>query len=141
MEKRRLSRIMSRAERCALDMFAEEIKKENEVVIIKKPETGLAMIKMREPVKESLFYMGEVMVTEAVMEINGSKGIAVVMGDDFARAMDMAIIDAACNAGVFGRLEELEQMEREQVEREEKENAMFRKTMVDFHSMDSEVTG
>ena len=94
---------------------------------------------MREPVKESLFYLGEVMITEAVVELEGKKGIAVMMGDAYERVLDMAVIDAAINADVFTHMEELLVLEKEQREQEEKENAMFMKTKVDFHSMDSEV--
>ena len=97
------------------------------------------MIRMREPVQESLFYLGEVIVCEAIVDLAGKKGVAVLMGDDFDKVLDMAVIDAACNAGVFARYDELERLEREQKIQLEKERAMFLKTMVSFHSMDSEV--
>lgn len=139
MEKRRLFRILAKAEEKVVEQYANEIKNGHEVVIIKKPEKALAMIKMREPVKESLFYLGEVMITEAVVELEGKKGIAVMMGDAYERVLDMAVIDAAINADVFTHMEELLVLEKEQREQEEKENAMFMKTKVDFHSMDSEV--
>lgn len=139
MEKRRLFRILAKAEEKVVEQYANEIKNGHEVVIIKKPEKSLAMIKMREPVKESLFYLGEVMITEAVVELEGKKGIAVMMGDAYERVLDMAVIDAAINADVFTHMEELLVLEKEQREQEEKENAMFMKTKVDFHSMDSEV--
>ena len=108
-------------------------------VIVKAPEKSLAMIRMREPVQESLFYLGEVIVCEAIVDLAGKKGVAVLMGDDFDKVLDMAVIDAACNAGVFARYDELERLEREQKIQLEKERAMFLKTMVSFHSMDSEV--
>ena len=139
MEKRRLFRILAKAEEKVVEQYANEIKNGHEVVIIKKPEKSLAMIKMREPVKESLFYLGEVMITEAVVELEGKKGIAVMMGDAYERVLAMAVIDAAINADVFTHMEELLVLEKEQREQEEKENAMFMKTKVDFHSMDSEV--
>lgn len=139
MEKRRLFRILAKAEEKVVEQYANEIKNGHEVVIIKKPEKSLAMIKMREPVKESLFYLGEVMITEAVVELEGKKGIAVMMGDAYERVLAMAVIDAAINADVFPHMEELLVLEKEQREQEEKENAMFMKTKVDFHSMDSEV--
>lgn len=60
------------------------------------------------------------------------------MGDAFEKTLDMAVIDGAVNAGVFSHMEELMELEKEQITREEKENAMFLKTMVNFHSMDVE---
>lgn len=138
MEKKRLFRIMAKANREVIARFAGDIKKKYEVVIIKEPCKTLTMIKMREPVKSSLFYLGEVMVTEAVIELGGARGMAVTMGDDYEKTLDMAVIDAACNKGVFTEENVLLELEKEQTEREQKENAMHLKTMVSFHSMDSE---
>lgn len=139
MDKRRISKILARASREEVRELAEEIKTVFSPVIIKAPEKSLTMIRMREPVQESLFYLGEVIVSEAIVELDGAKGMAVLMGDDFDKVLDMAVIDAACNKGVFQRYDVLEQLEKAQNERLEKENAMFMQTMVNFQSMDSEV--
>lgn len=139
MDKRRISKILARASREEVRELAEEIKTAFSPVIIKAPEKSLTMIRMREPVQESLFYLGEVIVSEAIVELDGAKGMAVLMGDDFDKVLDMAVIDAACNKGVFQRYDVLEQLENAQNERLEKENAMFMQTMVNFQSMDSEV--
>lgn len=138
MEKKRLFRIMSKANREIVIKLADEIRKEHEVVIVKAPEKVLAMVKMREPVKEMKFYIGEVIVTETTVSIDGVMGLAVTMGDDFDKALSMAIIDCAYNGGIFKKEKVLLELENEQKEREEKENAMFMKTMVNFNSMDSE---
>ena len=98
----------------------------------------MAMIKMREPVEQSLFYIGEVIVCEAAVEIDGVQGIAVAMGDDAEKTLDMAIIDAAVNKGVFTGMDALLELERQQNDRVMRENAMYLKTMVNFESMDQE---
>ena len=138
MEKKRLFKIMAQADRDVIIGLADKIKQSREVVIVKSPEKALTMIKMREPVKESLFYLGEVIVTEATVSLDGTNGTAVTMGDDFDKTLAMAVIDAACNCNVFEDTEVLLELEKEQIDKEEKENAMFMKTMVNFHSMDSE---
>lgn len=138
MEKRRLFKIMSKADRSAVIELADKIRKSHELVVIKEPEKALAMIKMREPVKESLFYLGEVIVTESTVSVDGVSGTAVAMGDDFEKTLSMAVVDAACNKGCFEDENILLKLEEQQIILEEKENAMFMKTMVNFHSMDSE---
>lgn len=138
MEKRRLFKILSKADRDTIIGLANRIREKHEMIVVKEPEKALAMIKMREPVKESLFYLGEVIVTEATVSVNGITGTAVAMGDDFEKTCAMAIIDAACNGNFFEEEDVLFALEREQIRRVEKENAMFMKTMVNFHSMDSE---
>lgn len=138
MEKKRLFKIMSKANREVIIELAKEIQTKKEVVIVKSPEKVLAMVKMREPVKEMKFYIGEVIVTETTVSIDGVTGHAVAMGDDFEKTLSMAIIDSACNGGFFEKEELLFELEKEQKIKEEKENAMFMKTMVNFNSMDAE---
>lgn len=139
MEKKRLSRILARADKEDVKVLADEIKAGYAPVIIKKPEKSLVMIRMREPVQESLFNLGEVIVCEAIVDLEGVKGMAVLMGDDYDKVLDMAVIDAACNKGIFKRYDRLEALEAQQQLQLEKENAMFMRTMVNFQSLDSEV--
>ncbi len=56
------------------------------------------MIKMRETAKRELFYLGEVLVTEAKVSINGTLGMGIVVGDNEELALNLAIIDCATNA-------------------------------------------
>ena len=139
MDKKRLFRILSKADERTVSKLSAKIREQYKIVIIKEPNKTLTMIKMREPVKDSLFYIGEVIVSEAIVELDGVKGIAVTMGDNFEKTLDMAIIDAACNMGVFCDNEALTVLEKTQKELEQKENAMHLKTMVNFTSMDQEV--
>lgn len=139
MEKRRISRILARADGAAVKRLADEIKAVQSPVIVKAPEKSLAMIPDAGAGPGEPVLPGEVIVCEAIVDLAGKKGVAVLMGDDFDKVLDMAVIDAACNAGVFARYDELERLEREQKIQLEKERAMFLKTMVSFHSMDSEV--
>ncbi|HWQ78659.1 MAG TPA: phosphonate C-P lyase system protein PhnG [Anaerovoracaceae bacterium] len=138
MEKKRLFKIMAKADGEIIAKLSEKIKERHEIVVIKMPGKTLTMIQMREPVKNSLFYIGEVMVCEAMVELDGTKGMAVTMGDDFDKTLDMAVIDAACNKGVFYDEAALLELERAQVEQEERENALHLRTMVNFTSMDQE---
>lgn len=142
MDKKRLFKIMARATSKEVEKLSEKIKKNrnNNIVIIKEPGKTLTMMKMREPVKNSLFYLGEVIVSEAVVELNKMKGIGVVMGDDFDKALNMAIIDAAVNKGIFEDIDILNEWEEKQQQKEEKENAMHLKTMVSFSSMHTEAS-
>ena len=138
MEKRRLSKILAKADAAQVRQMAEKIRKQYEVTVIKAPEKSLTMIKMRDPVKETLFFLGEVIVCEAIVCLDGTKGMAVIMGDDFEKVLDMAIIDAAGNKGVFTDEMLLVELEKAQQTRAEKENAMFMQTMVNFTTMTPE---
>ena len=138
MEKKRLTKILARADRQDVAALSADILRTYRPVIVKEPGKTLTMIKMREPVRQSLFYIGEVIVCEAAVEIDGVKGVAVAMGDDAEKALNMAIIDAAINKGVFNGMDTLFRLEKEQNDRVMRENAMHLKTMVNFESMDQE---
>lgn len=138
LEKKRLFQILSRADRTEVIRLGKALQEKYPVVVVKQPEKTLAMIKMREPVQESLFYLGEVIVTEAMVTLQDTVGTAVCMGDDFEKTLYTAVIDAAENCGVFTEEAQLIAWEKQQQTMLEKENAMLLQTKVDFHSMDTE---
>jgi len=138
MDKRRLTKILAKADQETVAALSAEIQEAYTPVIVKEPGKTLAMIRMREPVRRSLFYLGEVIVCEAAVEIDGAKGFAVLMGDDTEKVLDMAVIDAAANKGIFTGTDALLRLEKEQEDRVMRENALHLKTMVNFESMDGE---
>ena len=138
MEKNRVTRILAKADKRIIVSLSAEIQKAHNPIIVKEPSNALAMIKMRDPVKQGLFYVGEVIVCEAAVEIDGVKGVAVIMNDDVGKALDMAIIDAAMNIGAFTGWNTLINLEKEQNDTLMRENAMHLKTVVNFESIDME---
>ncbi len=129
----------------AKTQYAVEISKvisdKYKVKIIREPQKTLTMIKMREPVGNSLFYLGEVLCCECMVEVEGEKGFAVCMGDDFDKALDCAIIDAGFSAKLVEMREikdrilmirQSQRMQRRQM------NAEILKSKVDFHTMGEE---
>lgn len=108
---------------------------------IEEPNDGLVMIKVRESAKKSLFYLGEVFVTECKVRINDSVGIGIVAGHDRELAYHLAVIDAAYMAGI----EETERwenllLEEERMIESERTSRMNQvlKTKVSFETMDTE---
>jgi len=138
MDKKRMTKVLVRADRSEIEALSADIRKTYRPVMIKEPAKTLAMIKLRDPVKQGVFYLGEVIVSEAVVEIDGVQGVAVMMGDDTDRVLGMAIIDAAVNIEVFTNFEKLAELEEKQSKRELQEHVMNLKTMVNFESMDQE---
>ena len=138
MSKWRFTKALARADRSEVTALSADILKSYRPVIVKEPAKTLAMIKLRDPVKQGLFYIGEAVVCEASVEIDGVRGASVLMGDDVEKTLDMAIIDAAANKGVFDGAEVLAKLEEGQNRRAMQEHAMNLKTTVNFESMDQE---
>lgn len=140
MEKKRLSQILAKADAATVAALAEVYRAAYDLTVIKAPHKTLTMVQLREPVKSSLFYAGEVIVTEAVVSLDGTRGIAVIMGDDFEKTLNMAILDAAHNSGLLTDEATLRDLEADQLVQEQRDNALHLKTMVRFNSMDTEAT-
>ena len=138
MDKRRLTKVLVRADKSEVAAMSADIQITYQPIIVKEPGKTLAMIKLRDPVRQGVFYIGEAIVCEAAVEIDGVQGISVLMGDDAEKVLDMAIIDAAVNKGVFNDFERLAELESKQNIREMQEHAMNLRTMVNFETMDQE---
>lgn len=139
MNRRRRTEILIRGNKCLAKKLAEDIKNKYEVKSIEDPNNGLVMIKMRETAKRELFYLGEVLVTEAKVYVNGSLGLGIVAGDEYELANNLAIIDGAYK----GNLEEIREWEKlllkeeELIKEKEKiETKKILETKVDFSTMD-----
>jgi alpha-D-ribose 1-methylphosphonate 5-triphosphate synthase subunit PhnG len=97
------------------------------------------MLPMKEPVQGTPFYIGELLASEAMVEVEGCKGIGICMGDDFDKALSMAVIDAAYNACLDEcrwLTESLEAMEMRQDLDLARENAKHMDTRVSFRTLE-----
>ena len=117
-----------------------QIEENYTVKVIEEPNPGLVMIKIREAAKRSLFYIGEVLVTEAKVLIQGKLGIGIVSGNKNELAFWLGVVDAAYNAG----LEETKGWEEillcEEIKIKEgikKREAKILMTKVNFENMDA----
>lgn len=106
---------------------------------IAAPDYGLTMIQMRESAKNSLFYLGEVLVTEAKVEVNQAIGIGIVIGMKDELAKHLAIIDAAYRADlpeVADWEQRLEQAANQIKQQKVKKQNHLLKTRVNFDTME-----
>ncbi|GAA0370315.1 phosphonate C-P lyase system protein PhnG [Bacillus horti] len=139
MKKARLTKILIEAERNVLSQYAGQIEKVAKVKVEAPPTTGLVMTKTRDSVSQTPFYLGEVLVTECTVSIDGMFGMGVIMGDDFERSYQLAVIDAAYNAGLpltSSWEDELVQVEKDNNNRKLQEWAKLAQTRVHFDTME-----
>lgn len=139
MKRRKRTEILIKGSAELARRFSKEIEKKYSIKVIQAPENGLVMVKMREAAQKSLFYLGEVFVTEAKIQIKDELGTGIVTGNNEELAYDLAVIDAAYNAG----LEETNNWEQQLLDEEinikkkaEKEQAKIMMTKVNFETMD-----
>lgn len=63
------------------------------------PQLGLMMIKQRETAQNTLFYSGEVLVTECKVRCGQVMGLGLIKGNQAEMARALAVLDLAFNAG------------------------------------------
>ena len=140
MNRRKRIEILIRGSKELAKNLAKEIKEKYEIKTIDEPNNGLVMIKMRETAKKQLFYLGEVLVTEAKIQINGHLGMGIVAGDEEELAINLAIIDGAYKADLKEKSKWEELLLNEEKIIKEKEDKLSQKileTKVDFTTMNS----
>lgn len=79
--------------------FVEPLLPLFENIEVLQNRTGLIMMPFTESVKKTTFHIGEVLVAEARVKVNGSEGYAACLGRDLEQAVGIAILDAALQGG------------------------------------------
>lgn len=118
--------------------YARNIMDRYPVEEIMAPHLGLVMIKQRETAKNSLFYIGEVLVTQTKVRCKNHVGIGLVKGEDMAFSHALAVIDLAYKMGwpetkgLDAWLKQLEAVERQVLARKTEQTL---RTKVNFSTM------
>lgn len=139
MKRKRRTEILIKGNKNLANMLREEIESNYKITVINEPNYGLVMIKSRETSKNTLFYLGETLVTEATVYVNGKIGIGIVQGDEPELAYNLAVIDGAYNikAKETENWKELLIEEEKEIEKLEKlRNDKILETKVKFETMD-----
>ena len=138
MDRRKRTEILIKGSMDIVKRFAEEIEEKYSVKVIEEPNNGLVMIKMWEDARKSKFFLGEVLVTEAKVQIYNKLGIGIVNGDEPELSYYLAVVDAAYSAN----LQEVDLWENILLKEEERINEKIRKeymsilkTQVNFDTM------
>jgi alpha-D-ribose 1-methylphosphonate 5-triphosphate synthase subunit PhnG len=139
MDKLALSRISAFADPDLLRSLADKAAAGMEVVLLKEPEKTMVLLQIQEPVRQSRFYLGELLASHCIVDVGGVRGAAVLMGDDLGKVKDAAVLDALHSGGFpgFTLVEpELLRLEEERRAGEARKAAAVRKTQVSFQSLE-----
>ncbi|MCZ2259164.1 phosphonate C-P lyase system protein PhnG [Sporosarcina sp. G11-34] len=139
MNRRKRTEILIDGSPKFVNELASEIERNYDIHILSKPQHALTMIKMRETAKNSLFYLGEVLVTETKVQINNKLGIGVVVGNEEQLSYELAVIDAAYQGNLVETIHWtflFEEEEKRIHENRKKKEASILKTKVNFEMMD-----
>ena len=94
LTRERRAELLAASDPIALAALAERCLEAGSITLVTGPEVGMVMLQVREPVARERFYLGEVLVTRAEVDLEGAGGWAMVMGSDRVRALAAAVCDA-----------------------------------------------
>ena len=137
MNRKSWTRIFSKYGRQEALDFYNKFKDELAFDVISGPSEGLTMVKMREHAKNSLFYMGVVLITETKIRQGATVGVGLVKGSDNDLSEAMAFIDLSFKLDTYTAelndiLNSLKNIEDKTIEEKTKE---ILQTKVSFEMM------
>ncbi|MGL4454188.1 MAG: phosphonate C-P lyase system protein PhnG [Sarcina sp.] len=139
MERNRRTEILINGRAEVLEHISNHIKSVHKIDVIEEPELGLTMLKVREYGKGEVFYIGEMLMTEAKVYVDGEIGTGLIQGENFKKSLELAVVDGAYNLGskeceLFEEIL-LREEERINILEENRKNQIL-KTKVDFSTME-----
>jgi alpha-D-ribose 1-methylphosphonate 5-triphosphate synthase subunit PhnG len=139
MKRKQRTRILIDGPGALRTELATQIALRYKAVDLEAPNDGLVMVRMRDPARSATFHLGEVLVTEAKVQVEGVTGLGIVVGDHPETARELAIIDAAWNARLPETADwdaKLRDSEAEIYRGRLRESARLSETRVRFETMD-----
>lgn len=120
-----------------LEKLYKEIDKDNKVQVLTPPTEQTLLVPVKDPISNSDFYAGEVLVTSTIVQVNDTKGWSMVMDTNESLSLYTAVIDAAFEADIFKEkiVTILEEAKSQDSLNKEKTNQKVNATRVSFDLM------
>ena len=121
-----------------LEAFVLEMEQQCTVQVIRQPAVATTMIRAEDSVEGQPFYLGEALITETEVNVDGYPGFGICLGDEPVRSYCIAVVDALLqvpNAKVNAFLLEQEALIAATVQTEHKQ---IQRTKVDFKLMEED---
>ena len=124
-----------------LEAFVREMEEHCTVQVIRQPAIATTMIRAEDSVEGQPFYLGEALITECEVNVDGVPGYGICLGDEPVRSYCIAFVDSllqlsdARMARVNAFLEEQEHLIAARMQTEHKH---IQRTKVDFKLMEED---
>lgn len=139
MKKSQITRTLIEGDPALLRKLCAEIEERYTVAVVAAPGKSLVMSKAKDSVSQQPFYIGEIMVTECIVDIQGTHGFGILIGEHAEKAYELAVVDAAMNAALpetKGWISALRAEEERIASRLRQERERVMKTKVNFDTME-----
>lgn len=139
--------ILCECELDPLEAFVKGMEAGCTVQVVRHPAVGTTMIRAQDSVEGQPFYLGEALITECEVTVDGQAGFGLCLGDEPVRSYCMAVVDALLLLS-DGRLLSDDRLSRVKVflaeqevliaGRRQREQEHIQRTKVDFKLMEED---
>ena len=133
--------VLCECELPTLEAFVRELEPQCRIQVIRHPAIASMMVRAEDSVEGQAFYLGEALVTECELNVDGQAGFGLCLGDEPVRSYCIAFVDAILLLAddradrVRAFLEEQEMQIKAKLLTEQ---AHIQRTKVDFKLMEEE---
>lgn len=124
-----------------LETFVREMEQQCTVQVIRQPQVATTMIRAEDSVEGQPFYLGEALISECEVDVDGQTGYGLCLGDEPVRSYCIAVIDALLQLS-DARLPKVNAFLLEQeghvTAKLQTEHKQIQRTKVDFKLMEEE---
>lgn len=94
LDTKQRTRILSEIPLAELRPWLAQIERIATIQVVKSPKIGLLMMRATESVEQAIFNVGEVLVADCTVMIDGQLGYGVMIEHDLERVRALAVFDA-----------------------------------------------
>jgi alpha-D-ribose 1-methylphosphonate 5-triphosphate synthase subunit PhnG len=133
--------ILCECELPPLEAFVTALEQSSTIQIVRPPAIAAMMIRAEDSVEGQPFYLGEALVTECELNVDGQAGFGLCLGDEPVRSYCIAFIDALLLLAddrlpvIHAFLATQERLIKEKLQQE---HEYIQRTKVDFKLMEEE---
>ena len=92
MKRKERTRILVHCSNEFLTQWAQYFEQQTQFHVIEEPKNALTMLRMRESAQHSLFYLGEVLVSETRVKCRDTIGIGLIQGNELEKSYALAVM-------------------------------------------------
>jgi len=100
MNREELNFLLQQVEPEKISSLCQQVRKQTDIQIIQQPTEQTLMLPITDPVNQGLFFGGEVLVTSAIVRVNGFDGWSMVLDEYPDLARNIAVLDGAYAANI-----------------------------------------
>lgn len=101
MEREQINYYLQKVSLEEIIFIRKQIEETATVELIQKPTSQTLLVPVKDPINNSSFISGEVLVTSSIVQVNGTNGWSMVLDDNPEQAVSIAILDGAYGADIL----------------------------------------